>query len=475
MSRSPWLCPAANTPLSAPGDSRMLQPEVSNHDISDGVAVSNDAGAALNGIEPDVSGVPEAPSSPSGRDPYRGVVVVLFLAALAGSAGALEAGLQLGNSVLIDTALTLGLAGAILTGVLFAQTARLRPSLPEPETPDAPTSDAPMPDAETSVEVLNGLKDLRARVMSRLRDLPPAMHRWYRRVQRVGFIRVGIAAAGAIGIAIAARLDLYLSNPTPPWAAIVASVCLGGACLAATAAHYLGRVEPGRFPESPALCRGARVVTWLLLMTAAVNDAPALGIPAYFRVWAVSRRRYAFLFVGSFLASATYVAWHDAYLSMKGKAAELQRTESLLSAEKREENACPVSSSEADEKIKRAAILTAHDPALKKNLVELIDDIHKFQIGRIRGTPPLDIKADKDKQPAEWNVEWQTYTGRLAAYNNETEVLYKKQFDLSIVVALKKITESLAIDTGAAQREAKGNYFESERLLYELNRIADKL
>jgi hypothetical protein len=45
------------------------------------------------------------------------------------------------------------------------------------------------------------------------------------------------------------------------------------ACLAATVAHYLGALEPGQFPESPALCRGARVMAWLLLFCAA-----AIGI-----------------------------------------------------------------------------------------------------------------------------------------------------------------------------------------------------
>ena len=41
--------------------------------------------------------------------------------------GALECGLRLGNPVLIDTALTLGIAACMLTGVAWAQRSRLQP------------------------------------------------------------------------------------------------------------------------------------------------------------------------------------------------------------------------------------------------------------------------------------------------------------------------------------------------------------
>ena len=51
-------------------------------------------------------------------------------------------------------------------------------------------------------------------------------------------------------------------------AGIVAAACLAGAGLAATAARYLANADPGRLPEAPGLCRGARVVAWLLVFAA---------------------------------------------------------------------------------------------------------------------------------------------------------------------------------------------------------------
>jgi hypothetical protein len=203
----------------------------------------------------------------------------------------------------------------------------------------------------------------------------------------------------------------------------------------------------------------------------------AVGIPAWFRVWTVPRRRYTALFLGFCFAGVNYVAWHDAYTSVKAKDADSQGSGPPSS--ERRENAPQTSSSAVTETAydtaNNAALLNSKNPALKKNLLQLIDEVRKFQTERIHGTPPFDIKIDKDKQPSEWNDEWQKYTDKLAAYNKETEALYKTKFDPSISLALKKITDDLGIDTVIAQHESKGKYSESERLLFELNRIADKL
>ncbi len=248
----------------------MLQKEAS------GIGLSNGDGTGLDGAEIAVSEPPAAethdPPARPDRDPYRGVVIVLLVAALAGMVGGFEAGLKLGNPVLIDAALTLGLAAAMLIGVAWTQAARLKTSKPEPEA--EPVSPA--------------IEGIRAKAIASLRGLQASLGRWYPKAAQIGFIRLGTAIAGIIAISNVFRLDLYVAIPTPPWALTVAAFCVVAAGLAATAAHYLGRVEPARFPESPALCRGARVVAWLMLLCA-VSIGLAWQGPLTATSWAALR------------------------------------------------------------------------------------------------------------------------------------------------------------------------------------------
>lgn len=101
-------------------------------DVSASVSSKNGS-ASQNGIGPTgsetpplelpVDRVPEPHSSSSSaeRDPYVGVVLVLLAASIVGLVTALEAGLRLGNPILIDTAVTLGLAAGIPIGIARAQ------------------------------------------------------------------------------------------------------------------------------------------------------------------------------------------------------------------------------------------------------------------------------------------------------------------------------------------------------------------
>lgn len=272
----------------------MLQKEISEIGLSNGAGSrSNGDGAGSNvigiavsetpAVETPVSNAAEPPSSHSERDPYRGVVIVLLVASIAGMAGALEAGLTLGNPVLIDTAVTLGLAAGILIGIAWMQATRLKPPKPESTTPGVT---AP-PDAEAPDETPVAPEGLRARAIARLSDLRAPLRRWYGKAAQIGFIRLGTAIAGITAIGMVSRLDLSISIPSLLWPAAAVGVCLVAAGLAATAAHYLGSAEPARFPETPALCRGARVVAWLMLLTAASIGLAWGGISLSFG-WAPS-------------------------------------------------------------------------------------------------------------------------------------------------------------------------------------------
>src|ERR1700680_2512200 len=60
-------------------------------------------------------------------DPYRGVVIVLVALACLGTVAAAFGAMTLGNPVVLDAAVTLGLSTGILIGVARVQHARAKP------------------------------------------------------------------------------------------------------------------------------------------------------------------------------------------------------------------------------------------------------------------------------------------------------------------------------------------------------------
>ena len=60
-------------------------------------------------------------------DPYRGVVIVLLALACLGTVAAAFGAMTLGNPVVLDAAVTLGLSTGILIGVARVQHARAKP------------------------------------------------------------------------------------------------------------------------------------------------------------------------------------------------------------------------------------------------------------------------------------------------------------------------------------------------------------
>lgn len=248
------------------------------------IVSSNNGGASLNGppngIGAPVSQLPSVPSSGPGldKDPYRGVVIVLLVAAIVGMAGAFETGLRLGNPVLIDAAVTLGLAAGILIGVARAQLTRMQPPKQAPEEAPAPE---PPPEVPESTKPGAAYEKIRLRTIAILRDLRARLPLWpwYQKAEQIGFIRLGTSLAGVIAIWSVLRLDLYLPVPTPKWAEIVAGLFLVAAGLAATAAHYLTSVDPVQFPEGPELRKGSRTVAWLLLIAAVSVGIAWRGLP----------------------------------------------------------------------------------------------------------------------------------------------------------------------------------------------------
>ena len=75
-------------------------------------------------------------------------------------------------------------------------------------------------------------------------------------------------------------------------AGIAAALCLAAAGLCATAARYLEGVDPSRLPEAPGLCRGARVIAWILVLAALSCGLAWAGLQAIVRHTALCRPRH---------------------------------------------------------------------------------------------------------------------------------------------------------------------------------------
>jgi membrane protease subunit HflK len=234
-----------------------------------------------------------AKEASSSEAQYRAVLAVFLGAALLGAAGAVAGGFRFGNPVLLDVAITLGLSAGILSGVLVTQILRTRSSkavpevstaapvmVPEPlpelvlvaeaPAPEPRLATAPGPSEETEVSAPK--EELKAEGKSAIvhpTDFPLRFWNWFRGLGAAGMMRVSLATAGMFAIGATWRTTLPAILPTPLEAAIAAGVCLIAAGLAATAVHYLADIEPTRLHEAPELCRGARVVAWILVLAAA--------------------------------------------------------------------------------------------------------------------------------------------------------------------------------------------------------------
>jgi len=193
---------------------------------------------------------PSAPVSAPSHDPYRGVVLVLLITALLGAVGAVVVYGTVANPLLLDAAVTLVIATGILLGVAVAQALRAKPLRIEATANATPPKPAhanalqafPLPEADGS-ETATDFELIRT-------------------------LAIGTAAVGGAAIFLVLLEAAAADAPTLLVAAVAAGPSLVAAGLSGMAARYLGTVDLGRFPEAPELRRGARVVAWMLTLTA---------------------------------------------------------------------------------------------------------------------------------------------------------------------------------------------------------------
>jgi membrane protease subunit HflK len=197
------------------------------------------------------------------RDSYRGVLLVLAAASLAGAVAVAVAGGALADPVLFDVALCLVLATAVLLGVAASRAAR------RPRRRDAEAA----PEVEAAGEAA-GAGDARDRPsagVSRLEARVAGFTGWLEEGGSLGALRRGVGILGAVAALLLALADIPSARPPGKLSLAAALLCLLGAALAATSARYLAALPGEELPEASGLARGARVMAWTLLLAAAAT------------------------------------------------------------------------------------------------------------------------------------------------------------------------------------------------------------
>jgi regulator of protease activity HflC (stomatin/prohibitin superfamily) len=208
------------------------------------------------GVEMPMSPMAEQSAPHLGRDPYRGVVLVLLTMALLGAVGAFAGSLMLPNPLVLDAAVTLALSTGMLVGIAVAQAARAKPQHDDEasiKTPAQPSSRS---------------ADVDSTKIARPTDIRVRLTRWYRDHRGMRRTRMWTAAMGVLAISATLPLNPVTGTPALLLSVIATALCLCAAGLAFTAAHYLADIDPALFPEGPGLCRGTRVVGWILIAAA---------------------------------------------------------------------------------------------------------------------------------------------------------------------------------------------------------------
>ncbi|HUL71610.1 MAG TPA: SPFH domain-containing protein [Vicinamibacterales bacterium] len=193
----------------------------------------------------------------------RVLILLLSLAATATVAAASSAAL-LGNPLFVDVAIATGLAGGALLELILAYRQALRPAAVATEaeqTREAVTAEPDSPPAETPAGPLQP---------------------WQLPVGLANRIRPAFAS-GVVGLAAIAwtwirTFDDVPGRPSASMALLFAAGWLAATGLTGAVVRYLRQLDNQTVPEAPALCRGARVLWWLLM--AATVSIGLLWLPA---------------------------------------------------------------------------------------------------------------------------------------------------------------------------------------------------
>lgn len=194
--------------------------------------------------------------------PLRGALLALTVLASVASVAALVSGLLSGRPLLLDVAVSLAFAAALLA----AETRdRHRPRAAMGVSGESEAAQAPAA-TDAAASRAAGARGGATRV-GRSRSL-----------RAYPSTRFAIGAVGGLATALA-TFATPAARELEGWVVVaVGTGLLAAAGAAASAARYLANLEQERLPAAAALTRGARVLGWLLVVAAAALVAEALGV-----------------------------------------------------------------------------------------------------------------------------------------------------------------------------------------------------
>jgi len=196
------------------------------------------------------------------HDPYRAVSLVILAAAIVGMLAAVVGAIKVASPAMFASAITLGLASAILAGVMKVKAEREK----VPQTEDATSVNIP---EEATEKTDRDSASPPSKTPSLLPPIKQHILTVWRGLETLDFnLRAGVAFAGFTAIVFLLMANIWVQRPAL-WPAILAMLfSVIAAVLATIIAQYLADIDPAVLPESVGLCRGARVTAWIFVLVA---------------------------------------------------------------------------------------------------------------------------------------------------------------------------------------------------------------
>ncbi len=186
-------------------------------------------------------------------------MVLLAAVSLTGALAATAGGILTGRLLLLDGAIALLLAAAILSGIAF-QRRRSASGTGTEAAPPVPCDAPARPSEAAAVEPAPesaGLRKLLRRLVEGASTL-----------RGDGSPRRGIGLGGLVAVVVTLFVSFPAGRMTTGAAIVGAALCLLAVGLSATTARYFARIGTDRLAEATVLAQGARVTAWIFVLAA---------------------------------------------------------------------------------------------------------------------------------------------------------------------------------------------------------------
>ena len=197
----------------------------------------------------------QTPPAAEADDRYQRVMLLLAGLATAATVAAVSTAIVLGDWLFLDVAIALGLSAGIPLELLRAHRGRLQRW--QPEARDVATDIDPQ-------AVATGVDPQPVPADPVAADPESSWRTWIARGTGQPGFATGIAGVAATAWLAVRPLGGVPARHDPVWTLLIAGAWMGITGLAGAVVRYLRNLDPETVPEAPALCRGSRVLFWLL-------------------------------------------------------------------------------------------------------------------------------------------------------------------------------------------------------------------